>query len=287
MNYFNRAVLFHCTLRLLLTGVLGISLVFLALPEQALAYSCATPNTQPHCYGQVSWSTPPYFGTHTVISTQRLQSGDNGFVDDEIWLVDERTPACISAMFGACWVEAGILASYGGPTSYFWAQNSPTHPIAAIFMSPVPDSYFGLSSFIGIERVSAARQIQHLAIPTGYVLNDADFFVGIGVNVPAGTGCSGGLCEAGLAFTFIAMGNSMRADRITIGQELAGTSPPSSPSMAPQVTFAQNGWIDSMSTIHLQISTGILRQGNPPSARWLTPPSLSMPGGVFATSCCS
>src|SRR5579859_1234862 len=108
--------------------ILSIVLAFTVIAARtAGAYSCGNPSSG-HCYGVTIWSEQPqYFGAYTDITQARLScpSGCGGFVDDEIWLIDSRTPACNTNGFGVCWVEAGFIANDGGSEIYFWADARP------------------------------------------------------------------------------------------------------------------------------------------------------------------
>lgn len=74
----------------------------------ARAYSCINP----HCYGEVDW--PNYVpGTTTSIFIAQLNCNSStscdGFIDDEMWLVDQSSNTCKNDSAKACWVEIGYL----------------------------------------------------------------------------------------------------------------------------------------------------------------------------------
>src|SRR5262245_38494533 len=92
-------------------------LLVLLLCRSDIAAGCSCGNSSSgHCYATAtSQSQPKYFGAYTDIAEANLScaSGCNGFVDDEIWLVDDNSPGCQSNGFGMCWVEAGYIATEG------------------------------------------------------------------------------------------------------------------------------------------------------------------------------
>jgi hypothetical protein len=59
----------------------------------------------------------------------RLQSaareGCGGFIDEEIWLVDNKSSACTGNPFEMCWVEAGYTIDEGQSPVFFWADGRP------------------------------------------------------------------------------------------------------------------------------------------------------------------
>src|SRR5262245_25133998 len=107
--------------------ILSVALLLLFPSTQAGAYSCGDPSSG-HCYGVNAWTqSTEYFGAYVDIvqADMSCPSGCGGFVDNEIWLIDDSSSNCTSNAFGMCWVEAGTIASEGSNPTYFWADARP------------------------------------------------------------------------------------------------------------------------------------------------------------------
>src|SRR5947199_10418579 len=95
----------------------------------AVSYSCGNPSTG-HCYGRTRWQEKPeYFGAYTDVNQVSLAcpKGCSGFINDEIWLIDSRSPGCVGNKFGQCWVEAGSIDVDGDNPVFFWADSRPNN----------------------------------------------------------------------------------------------------------------------------------------------------------------
>jgi hypothetical protein len=107
-----------------------VALLFLldaAAQAQPPFYFCGDPS-KGHCYGVNTWKqASEYFGAPVDITQVPMScpSGCGGFVDDEIWLVDNSSRYCMTNDFGQCWMEAGTIVEEGGDRTFFWADGRP------------------------------------------------------------------------------------------------------------------------------------------------------------------
>lgn len=249
-------------------GILACALLLMILSGSAMAqtYSCGTP-TSGHCYGVAGWQEQPeYFGAYSDIMqvTMGCPSGCGGFVDNEIWLIDTKTGGCTSNGFGMCWVEAGYFFEDGsGHAQFFWAD-----------ARPMTSNTFNL----------------HILGSTDPVGTTNHFMI-----VKDGRGAAGvfqvWVYSDGLSTLYqgTSTNNAMRADRIDVGQELAGTSG----AFAGRASIARNIWAvralgpDFVFQYSPQTNTGGVTSGNPPFASWAVDPASPGPeGGLLTTRCC-
>lgn len=234
----------------------------------AATYSCGNPSID-HCYGVTGWQEKPeYFGAYTDITRAAMNcpSGCNGFVNDEIWLIDDKSSGCTSNPYGMCWVEAGYLFTDGsGTAQYFWADSRPMNSSTFnlhILGSADPEG--STNHYMMIKDGRGGAGIFQL-----WIYND-----GLST-LYQGTSTS----------------NSMTGDRILIGQELAGTSGAS----AGVANFTRNIWaVQALGPEYVfwynrQTSQSGVTSANPPTASWTVDPSQPPPpeGGQFTTHCCN
>jgi hypothetical protein len=244
------------------------------------AYACGTPSVG-HCYGISVWTRSQYFGAYTDISMVHLRcdvfdclihcssifscSVPGGFIDDEMWLIDRTTPSCSVSPFGSCWVEAGYWTQYAPFFSedYFWADAPPTGGLFVHVLGGVPDRDYGAPSHFMIVRDDRTAARPYLA----FIYSGSGTFY-------AGT----------------STGNTMVANEIDIGQELAGASGAG----APSATFTRNIWAvqglgpEYVFWYRAQTAAGAVISRNPPFAQWvILPGAAGAPeGGQFSTRCC-
>jgi hypothetical protein len=255
-------------------------LALLFVTPEALAYVCGNPS-EGHCYATATWSEQPeYFGAYTDIvlanidcSGPHLRGRCDGFVDDEIWLIDDRSAECIGNEFGGCWVEAGYIHVAGEPESeigafgaehYFWAENTPTSGFHYYALGPVTDPVGATGHFMIIKDSRGSPGIFQV-----WIYNDS----------------------LSTLYNGTSTGNTMRATRIDIGQELAGTVG----ARADCARFRRNIWAvgplekEYVFWYNRQIDAGAVTSQQPPVGWWsIDPGSASAPeGGEFTTACCS
>jgi hypothetical protein len=252
----------------------SLILGLLTIGQAAHAFNCGN-GSSGHCYGRARWiEQPQYFGTQVDISEVTMVCANGSgcfFIDNETWLADFSSPGCVNNGFGACWVETGILATSDKASNvssgrfFFWADARP---------AGVP-STFNLHIFGYTD-------------PNG----DTDTFVILQDN----TG-SAGVFQAfinnyarGTYYKGFSTNNLMSANRITIGQELAGTNGAN----ADICDFTNNFWVRTPLGVPMgydirferDIGSVAVRHDDPPFAEWGIPPLL--PGnGDFETQCCS
>jgi hypothetical protein len=249
-----------------LSKIFVIALVVFAC-RAAHAYPCGNPQSG-HCYGQTAWQEQPqYFGAYTDLLQISMNCPSNcgGFLNNEMWLVDYATPACVNNPFQACWVEAGFHAFAGeGNPYYFWADSRPMN-------SNTYNNHFldqaDLADFEHLMIIQDARG--SAGVYQVWIYND-----------------SGSTFYNGQSTS-----NTMSANAIHIGMELAGTTGGS----AGQAQFLKNIWAvkplgsDFTFWYNIQTDNGSVRSDGPPTGAWLiNPPAPNPPGGgLFTTSCCS
>jgi hypothetical protein len=246
------------------------SCVGLALFSAASAstYSCGSPSSG-HCYGVTGWQEKPeYFGAYTDIIRAAINcpSGCNGFVDDEIWLIDDKSSGCTSNPFRMCWVEAGYFFTAGsGSAQYFWADSRPMN-----------SSTFNLHILGSTDPEAATNHYMIIKDGRGgagifqlWVYND----------------------NLSTLYQGTSTSNTMAGDRINIGQELAGTNGAS----AGIANFTRNIWaVQALGPEYVfwynrQTTNSGVTSANPPIASWAVEPSNPPPpeGGQFTTHCCN
>jgi hypothetical protein len=256
-----------CGARFWSLAMLFLLLIFSNRPALAQNYSCGNPQSG-HCYGTASWQEQPqYYGAYTDLLqiAMNCPSGCGGFIDNEIWLIDNQTAACVSNPYGRCWVEAGFIASDGdGNPYYFWADsrpmNSATFNIHILNQADSGD----FDHFMIIKDARGAQGIFQV-----WIYNDSHS------TLYNGTSTS----------------NTMSGNIIIIGSELAGTNGASS----AIAQFQRNIWAvkplgpEFVFWYNRQTDEGSLRNDSPHKSSWLIDPSLPPPpeGGIFTTNCCN
>lgn len=245
----------------------GLLLAWLALGGTAWAqYRCGSLSGG-HCYGVTKWmEEPEYFGAYSDIPQMSMScAGCDGFVTNEIWMVDDFTPECASNPFHHCWVEAGYLANTGQNAPFlFWADVAPGGQFRLAF--PAFAGQFTLNHFMLVKDGRTSP---------------APFLIFI-YNTSLSTLFS--------AVSATSTGNPMKADRIVMGQELSGTTG----AVAPTTQFTRNvRAVVPLGPEYVfwyapQTTRGEERQDAPPWERWSAPPGVpgGPEGGVFATRCC-
>jgi hypothetical protein len=237
----------------------------LAAPERPArpgTYNC--PDSA-HCYAVAEWSaqalqTCCLAGGEVNISYTDLSGGD-GFVDNELWLVQHGNAQCINLLLNipdVCWVEVGMIAepSQFSGTRYFWADNTPAlgfafHPLGlvpSLDQNPqTPDGFF----------ITADGPDTYQVAIIGLQTNSA------------------------LIFAY-STNNAMTPDTLEMGQELYGTNG------ARSASFADYSFLTYYSgEFGLNISTtpSTQRSDSPPVFTWINVPSNTI-YGEFHTQCC-
>jgi hypothetical protein len=245
-----------------------LMLFCLAFATQSFAatYSCGNPQSG-HCYGRTRWhEQTQYFGAYTDVNQVTLScpSGCGGFIDDEIWLIDNQSTGCTTNQFGQCWVEAGSFTSDGGSQIFFWADSR-----------PLAQSTFNL----------------HLWGPTDAVGTTDHYMI-----IKDARGASGIFQvwvyndTLSTLYQGTSTSNTMSGNAIQIGQELAGTQNAS----AGNANFTRNIWaVQALGPEYVfwynrQVHQGNMVSNNPPFGSWSIDPSAPPPpeGGQFTTHCC-
>jgi hypothetical protein len=263
--------------------LLALAWLFATQPS-SLPYACGDPRIDPaagHCYGVTSWTqTTEYFGAFTDITRANINcpSGCGGFVDNEMWLIDNNSPGCLANGFGMCWIEVGIIAEEGRPSTFFWGEARPG------MGDTFNIHYFGPSNGNGsIDHYMIVKDGRTSSNPYRiFIFNDSrsTLFSAIA----SGTGSVG--CGSPLG--------SMVPRTIKIGQELTGSPPQDRNASADRAEFTDNVWairpLDSeyIFVYDVQNRANTPRSDGPPTARWsLAPGAPGAPqGGKFTTECC-
>jgi hypothetical protein len=244
----------------LLLALLASQAISLLNPMIARAYSCGTGSGSGHCYGINFWSMSPGIrgaGTDILVVHLNCSScwsiSETGFVDNEIWLNDYNNSGCSG---NVCWVEAGywtVSGAFSTTVNYFWADNRPGGGLNVHTLAQVPSAdYSDYAEFYIWQNFGWSNKWEvDIDSPNYYYSN-------------------------------YSTSNSMVADDINIGQELAGTSGAS----APTAYFTDNWYYDSNLNFDYQSYEGAVTSNNPPHAAWDTNPAYSLTGGVFKTWCC-
>jgi hypothetical protein len=259
--------------------------VFLALllychAASGQTYSCGSPytngdSTQSHCYAIAGWQEQPqYFGAYTDIlqAGTNCPSGCDSDLSNEMWLVDAGTQACFNNSEQACWVEAGFEASVGnddGKPHYFWADSRPftfdpqyVYNVHYLGQADVAD----FAHFLIIKDERAGPDVY-----TVQIYNDSNTVFFTGNSIP----------------------NTMSANSIQIGSELAGTKGALGNAWFTRQLWATgpiakgtNSWMGSAQTDIGSFGAGIV-QTPPLSYRWVTEPTTPPPdGGLLQTGMC-
>lgn len=239
-------------------------------------YSCGN-STGSHCYGIVTLPAalngePSFRGFVTTVNAVSQNSG-NGELNNEIWVVQTSNSACGSLGTGnQCWIEVGLSAgaNAGGcslpsnETHIFWADNRPNQGFFCHDQGALQAQEFNQPVFLAI----AIRPTE---------ANSYD------VEALTCTSTSGSGTCARRSIVGKSSNNTMAADVIEMGMELAGSSGASAPMTQFTGSIAPNpnvifGW--TYITVDGSVSTNA-----PVKAGWTSKPSTN-PGGSFFTSCC-
>ena len=244
---------------------------FLCETRLTASYRCGDPSSD-HCYGTALWQEQPeYFGAYTDVLQARLNcpKGCGGFVDNEIWLVDNASAGCTSNKFGQCWVEAGSLFVDGEDGAhYFWADGRPLKSNTFNLHVLGPTDAVGVTSHYMLLNDARESKTRRSDIFQVWIYNDtlSTLYNGTSTN------------------------NAMIGNRIIIGQELAGTQNAS----ADLTNFSRNIWAvqalgqEYVFWYNAQTTPGNVTSNNPPSGEWTIDPAKPPPeGGQFSTRCCS
>lgn len=240
----------------------------------AHAYSCDDPVRGP-CLGINIWQEQPeYFGAYSDIRQGRLRcpAGTcDGAVANRVRLMDTVSPLCVTNRFGACWVEAGYVATpETGPNGpvFFWAEVRPTQQVPyAIHLAGPADPVGVVDHFMIIKD---GRVFPETFLVFMYNSSLSTLYGGVSV-APTGV--------------------PMKANSIDIGQSLEGTTGAS----APRVDFNRNIWAvrllgpEYVFWYRPQVRRGLLREDRPPFVAWTIDPAAprAPEGGRFTTHCCS
>lgn len=224
----------------------------------AASISCGDENNN-HCYARQDWFGGMN-GAKTTINIVQLNCSNacqsTGFIDNEMWLIDEQTSSCTSNKYGNCWVEAGYIND-GYNFSYFWADVRPVDNGNLNFHWLFAASV-GYTMGISIYKQGTNQFELDLVLhnSTGYH-----------------------------TVTYYSTNNSMAPNDIKIGMELAGTGSNNSNWGAPRADFTNNYW---------KGSNWVAQQyGNGPGMYAYNPPYINGiyggsggTGGDFWTNCC-
>jgi len=231
---------------------------------QAFAYSCGNQSSG-HCYaiaGVEADNAPlTYYGAYTELAPAialRSTGDSNNFITDELWLQQFNTSSngCPGSYFGTtykyeCWVEVGEMAGtqyYSNGSAYwFWADQRPNYTFALHPYSLVSSGDLGHPAYLEISY--------------------------------SGNGSFGVYAEAlsGWPVNRTSTSNSMSANSLSFGIELAGSGGAS----APQTSFVQNEYENTSSGWYWLPSGVTSGANNPPYGSY----SWNGTGGTMTTSC--
>jgi hypothetical protein len=226
-------------------------------------YSCGS-ITSGHCYGAAGWvEQPQYFGAYTDIPHSPMScTGCDGFVTNELWVVDNASPACFWTPKRKCWLEAGYFNwnGIGQDTIFFWADSSPSGQFRITYL----------------DRAGTGTLNHFMLVQDARAQYPGPFRVWI--------------YNASLSTLYSGESASFSANRVIEGQELTGTHGIS----AETTTFTRNIWAvrplgpEYVFWYEPQTTEGTVRVDGPPWARWSASPEdpLAPEGGVLATRCC-
>ena len=269
---------------------LGLCVLLLSARQSIAQYQCGDPTDGGHCYGTAFWRERlNYAGASTTISQVPMgcPSGCDGFINNEMWLVDYDTTACKDSLHGACWVEVGYQFLQNGDSKvFFWADNRP--PTQGVYLGGAILGPVGENDPIGSNASYTIIRDDRDGVPPGtyqvYILNDF------------------GTTRYGAT----SVGDPFSPDTIIIGTELAGV--PANASVEAfdgnrfrSASFRNNIWAHfgliccsgSNSGWTLQRDKGSTQSSNistnPPFSHWEVAPGI-LPndlGGIFVTRCCA
>ncbi len=249
--------------RVLIALLLSFFLAFVAaLPHAHAApavYYCGNAGSG-HCYAKVYW-TGATAGAYSAIDVVDLncnpldcynwsQGGELGFIDNEMWFSQDNS----------YWVEAGYTTYSTSITStindYYWADYRPNLGYSEHYLSTVPSGDYGYAVDIQINK-------------------DPSFSNEFDVNLWSNTWSSLNLST----------NNTMAANKIWEGQELAGTEGAEAP--AAYITDAEWQSVNN-GTWHYQTTSGTNGDNNVnvDEGYWYIVPNGSNHGGEWEDYCC-
>lgn len=228
----------------MLAAMLAILLNLLAdMPQnRALAYYNCGTSGGNHCYGTNTWSGSTS-GARTFVKVRSIQGGEI-FLLHALWLKDITYPWS--------WVEGGYIEIAGDQLAmkYYWADDRPDYPHRQIWLSQVPTADIGSNVSVQFWKNVGSFSV---------VLNSPNFY-----------------------YSAYSTPNTMNANEISIGIELAGTSNASS----PWAQYSNNYWRDFSPQWRAQTNNGSYSTINwPVYANWNTLPTQSSTGGVWQAYC--
>lgn len=223
------------------------------------------------CYGVVqlpaAQSGSSFKGFATKLTAVQLNGGDDGWINNELWVV-QSSSACAQS---SCWIEVGLTADPFGLDSravhVFWAANSPN---GWVFHD------------LGALKIQELNQKVFLMIRPHYLVANA-FDVDVET---CADGSSNGCDQRWLIST--STKNSMVGNQVFMGMELFGDSGAS----APEASFTETVFLDPSAPFggtYLTSAGSVISSPNlypPIQAGWTTTPASSNFGGSFFTSCC-
>lgn len=275
--------------------------------QQAAQYSCGH-----RCYGTTTWSTTAeYAGASTDIQLAQFHcglacTGNLGSIDNEMWLLDENSPACQQTAYQQCWVEAGYLMNHTSPYEvFFWYDQRPNqNPAWGIVdqVGPAPSPVQASPTvFLKQSTVTATPPPPTATVPPNDYGTSFHFMI---IKDSRLTPCSPSNAHTAPSFlifmyndtTIHPLGgvsncNPMTAQYIRIGQELHG----SGGATADPATFTHNLFsvqpLSSQNTTFFMYNVQTQKgpetvSDNPPMGSWDADPATTLDGGVFSTHCC-
>jgi hypothetical protein len=244
--------------------LLGLSAVAWFAPSGDLHadYACGSLTTG-HCYGTAIWEEQPqYFGAYADIDLAATTCAScDGFTTNELWVVDNASPACVASPRHKCWLEAGYFTwrPANHDTIFFWADSSPQGGFRLVYLDRAPEG--SLNHFMIVQDARTKYPGPFRA----YIYNTA------------------------LTTLYNAESSSFRANRVIVGKELSGTHG----TFASTSHFTRNIWaVRPLGPEYVfwyapQTTTGGVRSDDPPHGAWSIPPDdpFAPEGGVFTTHC--
>jgi hypothetical protein len=245
-------------------------------PGPGSTYSCGELGSAiGHCYGIVRLnvmdfgSGPMFRSFFTNVNAVPLNGG-NSEISDEFWVIQPSATNCGNQP-SACWIEVGLSAG-GTPnneTHVFWADNRPNQGVFYHDMGALQPQEFNQPVMLWI----AIRPRD----PNSY-----DVDAGTCETVTGPVGCQG------RRLIGRSTNNTMMADVIEMGLELAGTSGAS----AQATNFFRTIVPYPNSPVYFKYLDvdGRVQVNAPVTAGWVITPTSNPPsrniGGLFFTSCC-
>jgi hypothetical protein len=254
--------LFTCILILLQVSQLFTLTTYAQTTHRATSYSCGNLSSN-HCYANMYWPGGIQ-GEKTDILAEPINCGCDGFLNAELWV--QASSGCAPN----CWVEAGLKNETGyGSTFSFWADQRPG---------------------------GGYHNHYNNGITQGDIGHSITFFIyKTGTNqwrvTKAHAGVNGCTSQCSADWTQYSTNNSMVANYITLGDELAGSSGASS----PDIHFTWNFYYNNSSWYPQGAGNpgaGLVGAGltpppdDPPYAYWANGQVGGPTGGDLDTYCC-